>query len=139
MDILNELRKAYKQEWWQKFNLSKEETDRYYGELILKDKIIYLYEDEFVGYIEYWFVTEKQLEEIMNNETWSHMDNDIMNGDIAYIQAIWIKPKYRKDKIIDFTFKKMLFDKIKGKSVVWQRAKIGKEDKLVRRNYGKRK
>ena len=136
MDILAELRKAYKQEWWQKLNLSKQDTDRYYGELLTKDKLICLYEDEFIGYIEFWFVTEQQVEEILKNETWSPMDNDILSGDVAYVQAIWINPKYRGDKKVDCKLKKMFFDKIKGKSVVWQRAKMGKKDKLIRRNYG---
>ena len=133
MNILTELRKTYRKEWWHTKRLTTKEIDKYHRNLLAKDKIVYLWKDGLVGYVEFWFVTEQQLDEILHNDTWSPLDNDIMFGNICYGANLYIDEKYRGNKAVDKQLKRMFLEKANGRDLVWTRNKLNKVTKLFRR------
>jgi len=135
MDILSELREVYKQEWWHTVRISDEELDKYHTKLINQGNIIYIRDKHLIAYLEYWRITEAQLKEILQDETWSAYLNDVTIGDISYVANIWIHPDYRRNKLIDRGLKRIYIDRSKDcQKYVWQRNRIGKPMKLF--TYG---
>ena len=95
-DIIPQLIKIYMtEEWWHKQVLSLEESWKYFKFLITKDKIICkVVDDKVVGYVEFFFVTPAQVEKL-NNENFFTFNENIDDGDVCYINNIWVDDSYR--------------------------------------------
>ena len=135
MDILAELREVYKQEWWHTVKIPDKELDKYHSKLLKQGNIFYIDRYTLVAYIEYWRITDGQLDEILINNSWSAYHNNITDGNISFVANIWIHPDYRGNKLIDNALKYMYIERSKGcKKLVWKRNRRGKPMKLF--TYG---
>lgn len=134
MDILSELRRVYKEEWWHRNRISDEELDLYHSRLISQDNLIYIWDNGLAAYIEFWKVNKNQMKEIIGNNRWSPIDNNVTSGDMAYVANIWVSPEYRGNKKFKVSLKNLFFHKANTKKLVWERNRLNQSLKLF--TYG---
>ena len=115
MELIDELiRVYYEEEDWIKNKLPREEIRKYYEYVLDKDKIIFCTNKQgLVGYLEYWRVTEEQLNRILLGKPFHIADENIDDGEFCYIQSIWIN-KQDRDGVILNEFKRELYKRIDG-------------------------
>lgn len=95
--IVSQLTNVYlNQESWHKNKLSKEESDEYHERLLVQGNIItYVLEGKLCGYVEYWRINAEQLGRIILGIPILTDVENILDGDIAYINNMWIDDKHR--------------------------------------------
>ena len=112
-DIIAQLIKIYMtEEWWHKNKLSLEESWKYFRYLLTQGNILYKDKDgEVVGYVEFFFVTPGQLDVLDSDGEFAIPEENITDGDICYINNLWIKEGHRGNGMLA-SFKSKI-DKIK--------------------------
>lgn len=98
-------------ETWHKNKLSQEEANKYHERLLMQGNILtYVDNGKLIGYVEAWKINYDQLGRILCEVPFYVFDEDITNGNIAYIHNMWISPEYRgnlvKNKILKEFFTK---------------------------------
>lgn len=103
MTIPEQLTYIYRNyENWHKSKLSEEESNEYHERLLMQGNILtYVKDGELKGYIEYWCITPEQLGRIITNQPILTDVEDILNGQIAYINNMYIDPEYRNGEAFD--------------------------------------
>ena len=98
MKISEQLTNIYhKFESWHKKKLSIEESNQYHEKLLMQGNIITIIEDEELkAYIEVWRINHEQLGRIVCDIPFFVYDENIVNGQIAYIANMWIDEMYRE-------------------------------------------
>lgn len=101
--IIDQLTEIYLiKEKWHKHKLSKEESDEYHERLLVQGNIItYVRNGELLGYLEFWRINFEQLGRVICNREFFVFEEDILNGNIAYIANMWINPEDRNGVIFD--------------------------------------
>lgn len=96
-DIIAQLIKVYMtEEWWHSERLSLEDSWKYFKCLLMKGNLIYREDDGMlVAYAEVYYITPKQLKKLSDDEPFPVLEENITDGDIAYVQNLWIKEGYR--------------------------------------------
>lgn len=81
---------------WHKNKLSKEQSDDYHERLLLQGNILtYVKDGELIGYLEFWRINTEQLGRIVCGIPVYTDEEDILNGDIAFINNMWINESSR--------------------------------------------
>lgn len=81
--------------------LSHTEALEYFERLLMQGNILtYVKGRELCGFIEYWRISYEQFGRLCCNWTLAH-DEDILNGNIALITRMWIKPSDRNSEAFD--------------------------------------
>lgn len=98
-------------ETWHKNKLSEADANVYHERLINQGNILTYVEDGIlIGYVEVWRINYDQLGRILCEVPFYVFDENITNGNIAYIHNMWIKPEHRmnlvKRKILKEFFNK---------------------------------
>lgn len=95
--IIDQLTDIYlNKETWHKNKLSKEEADEYHRRLIMQKNIItYIEDKKLIGYIEVWKINFEQLGRLICEIPFFVFDENITDGNIAYISNMWISPDHR--------------------------------------------
>lgn len=99
--MIDDLIRIYlNEELWHKTKLSKEAARRYFETIIKKGRIIsYTDKGSVVGYCESWRINYEQFGRIICCESFYPMEEDIENGNIAYLANTFIYPDYRQGKV----------------------------------------
>jgi len=88
------------QEYWHRKKLSKEKAYDYFNRLVYTGNIItHIQGGELVGYVEFWRITFGQFGRIICHSPFSAYQEDVQNGNIAYVANTWIKPEYRNTQV----------------------------------------
>lgn len=97
MTIVEQLTQVYlTKEKWHKRYLSEEEANKYHERLIMQGNIItYVDNGELIGYLEFWRINYTQLGRILCDNPIITDVEDIISGDIAYINNMWIREDAR--------------------------------------------
>ncbi len=75
--------------------LSHDEATKYFERLMMNQNIItYIQDNELVGFIEFWRVTDEQFGRMCLNKPILH-DEDLLKGSTAVITRMWITPTLR--------------------------------------------
>jgi hypothetical protein len=83
-------------ETWHKKKLSNAEANLYHERLLMQGNIVTIVEDGVLkGYIEIWRINYEQLGRLMCGETIFAFDENITDGNIAYVNNGWIAEDYR--------------------------------------------
>jgi len=83
-------------EYWHKSKLSVEDSNKYHEILIMQGNILtYVENDILIGYVEVWRINYEQLGRILCEEKFFVFDENITDGNIAYIHNMWIAPEHR--------------------------------------------
>ncbi len=92
---------------WHKNKLSYEEAVEYHNRLLLQGNIIYsILDDKLEGYIEVWKIDYKQLGRLICASKFYVYDENITDGNVAYIANMWIKnEETRKILFKEFFYK----------------------------------
>ena len=93
----DELTKIYHNyEWWHKKKLEPDVARKYFKKLIQQGNIIYYeFNNEILGYVEFWRIDFKQLGRIICHAPFCADGEDITSGDICYLANTWIHPDFR--------------------------------------------
>lgn len=76
--------------------LSEEESNKYHERLLVQGNIItYIDNNELKGYLEFWRLDFSQLGRLICGDPILTDKEDILNGNIAYINNMWIDDDYR--------------------------------------------
>ena len=99
--IAQALTKIYlEKETYHKNFLSVEDANKYHERLLMQGNIITIVEnDELVGYIEVWRINYEQLGRLMCGKTIFAFDENITDGNIAYVNNGWIDEGYQNTEI----------------------------------------
>lgn len=94
-----------KNEKWHKNYLPEQEANKYHERLIMQGNILTVVDnDELKAYMEVWKVDYELLGRLMCGVDVYAFDEDIVNGNIAYINNAWVTDVESK-KILEQEFK----------------------------------
>lgn len=80
-------------EWWHRYKLSEEQANEYHERLLLQGNILtYVVAGELQGYLEYWRINHEQFGRLVCGKSVYVYDEDILSGNIAYINNMWVSP-----------------------------------------------
>jgi len=72
----------------------------YHNAMLAKRNIITYTQDGIVlGYFEVWFLNFEQFGRLVVHAPFNQLDEDIVNGNIAYVANTWIHPDFRKGAV----------------------------------------
>ena len=78
-------------EWWHRVKLSPEDAQEYHEKLLDQGNIIAFVENGIlVSYIEVWCINFEQLGRLVCELPFYVYDEDIENGNIAYVANLWV-------------------------------------------------
>lgn len=97
MQVNKQLTNIYlTKEKWHKNYLSEEEANKYHERLLVSGNILtYVVSGELKGYLEYFRINHEQLGRLVCNKPILTDVEDILSGNIAYINNMWISPECR--------------------------------------------
>lgn len=101
-DIITQLCDIYyKYEWWHKDIMAEPVANRYH-KFLLEQGNIQVYEELGVvlGYYEVWFITRQQLNNIILGKRFSAEDENVTDGNIAYLANLFIDKSFRDGKVM---------------------------------------
>lgn len=103
------MRIYYEEEQYHKTKLSRKESEKYFDAVLKKGRILVTkYQGSIVAYIESFRITKNQLQRIIMGEHFFPATEDINNGNICFIQGLWIHPSFR-NTIVGIQLKMRLF------------------------------
>ncbi len=92
MDITEQLVQIYKDEVRPYGTLTELEARRYYNKMVAHGRIhLYMDSSYIAGFIESWRLDYEQLGRVVCWSDFNALEEDVTNGDIAYISDIWIR------------------------------------------------
>ena len=101
MDIVDQLLEIYyEKEDWHTIKLDKDKAYRYFDNLVKSGNILYYEEEKVIGYTEFWKVNYEQFGRIVCNESFSPNDENVTDGNIAFIVNMYIDKECRRSKAI---------------------------------------
>lgn len=81
---------------WHKNKLNEEDANKYHERLLMQGNILtYVKDDKLIGYVEVWKINYDQLGRILCEKPFFVFDENITDGNIAYIHNMWIAPESR--------------------------------------------
>lgn len=87
---------------WHKNKLSKEQSDEYHERLLVQGNILtYIKDGELVGYLEFWRINTEQLGRIVCGIPVYTDEEDILSGNISFINNMWINPDNRHSNVFE--------------------------------------
>ena len=112
--IAQALTKIYhEKEHWHKNKLSVEDANKYHERLLMNGNIItYVLDGELIGYLEFWRITYEQFGRLVCGDTINAMAEDLLTGEIAYINNMWISEDYRGGEAFNTLAKEFLFKNV---------------------------
>lgn len=98
--IIEQLTHIYEtQEEWHKNRLSHEEANAYHERLLVNGNILtYIIKDEIIGYLEFWLIDYNQFGRLVCNQPILTDIENLLDGNIALINNMWISEKDRNGK-----------------------------------------
>ena len=111
MTIIDQLIEIYhNHEYWHRWKLSEDESSDYFVRMLAQGNIVVFMDgDTLAGYVEFYRITPEQWRRIMNDEPFYAFDENITDGDICYINAIFIHEEYRDTECMKY-LKEMFFN-----------------------------
>lgn len=106
MTIAQQLTRCYiEKETWHKNRLSEQEANLYHERLLTQGNILTIVEnEELVAYIEVWRVNFEQLGRLVCGEAVYAFDENIVDGEIAYVNNGWVKENSKVAKVLESNF-----------------------------------
>jgi len=103
MSIVEQLTEIYlKEEDWHEAKLSVEESDGYFRKLLSQGNIFYIArKGTLLAYMEVWFVAKEQLAQIMEGKPFHGSEEEVEDGQYAYVNSIYVKPEFRHLGIVN--------------------------------------
>jgi hypothetical protein len=90
------------QECWHRNKLTEEQANEYHERLLMQGNILTsVIDGELKGYVEYWRINTEQLGRIIIGQPILTDTEDIVSGQIAYINNMWIEESYRNGIVFD--------------------------------------
>lgn len=101
--IVDQLTSIYlTKEQWHKNKLTVEESNNYHARLLLNGNIItVIEEDTLKGYIEFWLINYEQFGRLVCNQPVLTDVEDLLNGNIALINNMWISEEDRNGEVFE--------------------------------------
>lgn len=101
--IVDQLTKIYlEKENWHTHKLSVEESNKYNERLLINGNILtYIINDELLGYLEWWGINFEQFGRLVCREAILTDKEDILNGNIALINNMWIHSDHQHGDAFD--------------------------------------
>lgn len=101
--IIGQLTDIYlTQEHWHKSKLSKEEANEYHERLMINGNILtYIKSGELLGYLEFWLIDYSQFGRLVCNQSIITDKENLLDGNIALINNMWISEKDRNGIVFD--------------------------------------
>ncbi len=101
----------YEKENWHKDKLSKEDANKYHERLLMQGNILTVVKDnELKGYIEVWCINYEQLGRIMCGIPIYAFQENITDGEIAYVTNGWVD----NDKVVSKQLMRKFIDRFKS-------------------------
>ena len=131
------MRIYYEEEKYHKTKLSRKEAERYFKALLEKGRLLITrYEGSVVAYAEVFRINKNQLQRIIMGQSFFPCTEDINNGDICYINALWVDPEHRNGLVSKELKRRVFFQNRDCKMFCGHRNKKTREFKVYRRNHG---
>lgn len=103
MNIISQLIDIYQNhENWHRKKLSVEDSTEYFIRLLSSGNIIiFMDDDKLCGYVEFWRITPEQFRKVLDKDFYV-FDENITDGSICYISALFVHKKYRNSIAIKY-------------------------------------
>lgn len=99
---------------WHTKKLSYPQSEEYFIRLLSQNNIVVFMDNNILsGYIEFYRITPEQWRRIIDKEDFYAFDENITDGEICYVNAIYIYEKYRRTECIG-CLKQLFFELNKG-------------------------
>ncbi len=101
-EIVQQLTEIYfrKDENYHKEILPKEEADKYHDKLLTQGSIITVSDGNVLcGFVEVWRISFSQFGRIICGEPFSAFNENILNGQLAYVGDTYIRTRYRDGEV----------------------------------------
>lgn len=138
MDILSQFIQYY---YSGECSDEKQEYDgvvKYFRKLLDNNNIVYKTDEtgNMIAFMEFWLINPEQAQRIMDGGKIFPRDEDIMSGDICYINDFWVNQEYRKGNSIKI-FKELreLAESLhqrKAESIMFKELKYNKRFKVFK-------
>lgn len=104
INIINQLTDVYHNfETWHKQKLTREQSNEYHERLMINGNILtYIKSGELIGYLEFWRINFEQLGRLVCGQPVLTDIEDLLSGNIAYINNMWINPDDRGGFAFEF-------------------------------------
>ena len=102
LSIIDQLVKVYfDEEWWHTKRMCYDDAVKYHKKMLEQGAIIpYTQMGVLLGYIEVWRVNFEQFGRLICDAPFSAFNEDVVNGNIAYVANIWIDKKFRNTSVM---------------------------------------
>lgn len=103
MTIIEKLTNVYHNlEFWHSHKLNIEESNKYHERLLVNGNILtYIQDNELLGYLEFWLLDYSQFGRLVCNQPILTDTEDLLNGNIALINNMWIAENERGSKAFE--------------------------------------
>lgn len=142
VEQLNEIHQTH--EWWNTRKMPLEESLLYHSEMYDRGNIVIAERDgKVIGYFEVWKITFEQFGKLICHVPFSAFQENVQDGNIAYVANVWIHKDYRKGEVVKELKKKFfeatwMCDYFVGQALrktSSQPVKVFKKEDLVSRGY----
>jgi ribosomal protein S18 acetylase RimI-like enzyme len=101
-DVTEQLVQVYLTNDYYERSLSELQIRRYYSKMVRHGRVSYEVKDNLlIGFIESWRLNYEQLGRCICFKNFSAIEEDVSEGNIAYIADIWVHPDYRGTDVCD--------------------------------------
>ena len=102
--LIDQLTKIYlKKETWHKNKLTEEQSNEYHEKLMINGNILtYIKSGELIGYLEFWRINYEQLGRLICGQPILTDVEDLLSGNIAYINNMFIDSNHRNGDAFEF-------------------------------------
>lgn len=102
-DIIEQLLQFYydpEKEFWHSERMSRISAYKYYEKLLHDGNIITISDNDILcGYCEMYRLSYEQFGRIICGEPFSAVQENVLNGQIAYVANTYIRPEYRRGQV----------------------------------------
>lgn len=104
----------FHKENWHDGKLNEQQAEEHFSQQLERDNITFMKgnEDDIVGYLEIYWLDNRQLGKIINRKFFDVLAEDLTKGDFVYVASAYLEPEFRNKGYID-DLKRMMKDKHK--------------------------
>jgi len=120
MNLIDYLIDTYKnKEDWHDTRMKDWQVKEHYQRQLGRGNIVFMYDDndEPVGYLEIYWLDNKQLGKMINKKFFDVLAEDLTDGDFVYVASAYLEPEYRNKGYI-YDLNRLMKDKHKDHEYV---------------------